>query len=249
MLRTHELEHDRLRYRCASTATTTSMPSQAAYQNGPDRPCIASPSPAMPGPPSARLGSGGDRVLNGIDLLPAVPADGEHPGREGGRVGLGHRLRPLPSREALIETTLTRLLDQGEAVLTFGEAMYVPSAGLAISGGTAGPPAAARGPAGDRVVCLLLIDGGPGGRVRDHPGALGRRRPGWGSAQDRAGRGPTARPNSSSGCWTRWSTRSWWSPEPASSPTSSHPRFVRVPVRGGGRESNPPEQGRCSHRF
>jgi predicted trehalose synthase len=27
------------------------------------------------------------------------------------------------------------------------------------------------------------------------------------------------------------------------------PRFVRLPLRGGGRESNPPEQGRCSHRF
>ena len=25
--------------------------------------------------------------------------------------------------------------------------------------------------------------------------------------------------------------------------------FVRLALRGGGRESNPPEQGRCSHRF
>jgi subtilisin family serine protease len=40
-----------------------------------------------------------------------------------------------------------------------------------------------------------------------------------------------------------------WSPGHASSRTSLRPRFVRVPVRGGGRESNPPEQGRCSHRF
>jgi hypothetical protein len=36
---------------------------------------------------------------------------------------------------------------------------------------------------------------------------------------------------------------------PASSRTSLRPRFVRLPLRGGGRESNPPEQGRCSHRF
>jgi len=70
-----------------------------------------------------------------------------------------------------------------------------------------------------------------------------------GSEAGSSGPWPRAPPSSSSNCWTRWSTGSWWSPAQASSRTSSRPRFVRVPVRGGGRESNPPEQGHCSHRF
>jgi site-specific DNA recombinase len=40
-----------------------------------------------------------------------------------------------------------------------------------------------------------------------------------------------------------------WSRGRASSRTSPRQVFVRLALRGGGRESNPPEQGRCSHRF
>jgi DNA invertase Pin-like site-specific DNA recombinase len=71
----------------------------------------------------------------------------------------------------------------------------------------------------------------------------------WMFGAGSSGPWPTALPSSSSDCWTRWWNRSWSSRGLASSHTSSRPRFVRVSVRGGGRESNPPEQGRCSHRF
>jgi hypothetical protein len=49
------------------------MPVQAAFQNSPDRPACISVAQCQ-ALSSARLGRGGDRVLNGIDLLPDVPA-------------------------------------------------------------------------------------------------------------------------------------------------------------------------------
>jgi hypothetical protein len=93
------------------------MPSQTASQNGPRSPLhrISFAGHARPCL-SARLGRGGDGVLNGIDLLPAVPSGREHPGREGGRGGPGRRLRALPLPRGLIEATLTRFLEQGQAV-------------------------------------------------------------------------------------------------------------------------------------
>jgi TetR/AcrR family transcriptional repressor of mexCD-oprJ operon len=76
--------------------------------------------------------------LKRIDLLSAVPADGSILAAKAAGVGRVTVYGHFPSREALIEATLTRLLERGEAVLAGLDLSGDPRQALRTSSGRAG---------------------------------------------------------------------------------------------------------------